>query len=242
MELGQLSDYTADGNSNCRRGGEMIVADHLSLELVITAMQCFGVHARGGMEMSRKLITVCICCATLILTLSTDILADGFRGVEWGSSTSQALESEGKAPSSESDEQLVFEDSIDTLDCLAIYTFVEDQLVRGTYAVIEEHANKNDHIADYNKLKRLLGEKYGDPINDRTIWKDDLYKDDPDNWGMAIATSRLVYNCNWVSGDSEILLALYGDNYKINITLWYTSISLKDLESQKDEQDTESKL
>jgi len=192
--------------------------------------------------MLRKTIVFLSVISSIAICSPKLTFADGFRGVEWGSSPETVTESEAKAPASEGDGQLVFEDSIDNLDCYAIFTFVQGQLVRGTYGITEEHANQNDYIGDYMKLKNLLEKKYGEPATDRTIWKDDLYKDRRDDWGMAIATSRLVYNSTWVSGDTDIMLGLYGDNYDIHLTIWYSSISLKNLEKEADELETDSKL
>jgi hypothetical protein len=126
------------------------------------------------------------------------------------------------------------------LDAFAIYIFVSDQLVRGRYGFLAEHSNKNDFISDYHRIKSILTRKYGRPLEDETLWKNDLYRDDPDEYGFAVSLGHLVYYANWKTVHTEISLVLHGENYRIVHVLEYRSIELAALESEHRESEEES--
>jgi hypothetical protein len=84
-----------------------------------------------------------------------------------------------------------------------------------------EHTNKNDFIWDYEQLKELLSEKYGEPNFDNVSWEDDLYKDDKSKWGFAISIGDVRMACSWEIEDTSIRLILHGENYEISFVLMY---------------------
>ncbi|GAH24772.1 unnamed protein product [marine sediment metagenome] len=45
---------------------------------------------------------------------------------------------------------------------------------------------------------------------------------------MAISAGHLVYGSSWETSTTKIELMLWGDNYKINLTLFYTSKELEE--------------
>lgn len=109
------------------------------------------------------------------------------------------------------------------LDCLIAYYFTENQLVEGRYVFIEKHTNRNLYIMDFKNIKESLIEKYGKPSTDKVIWRDDLYKDDFSDWGMAVSVGHLVFEAIWKLPETKINLQLKGDNYKITYFLDYAS-------------------
>jgi len=60
------------------------------------------------------------------------------------------------------------------------------------------------------------------------LWKNDLYKDDKSHWGMAISVGHLVYAVQWETPTTEIGIMLMGNNYKINLGIFYESKELKE--------------
>ncbi len=54
------------------------------------------------------------------------------------------------------------------------------------------NTNNNDYINDFEKIKSLLNKKYENTV-DKLIWKDDLFKGDKSNYGLAVITERLQY-------------------------------------------------
>ena len=93
-------------------------------------------------------------------------------------------------------------------------------------------SNKNDYIADYKNLKEILAEKYGSPLFDREVWKNELYRDDYQDWGLAISVGHLVYATQWETDKTYISILLQGDNFKINLGIYYESKQLKPLREE----------
>jgi hypothetical protein len=98
---------------------------------------------------------------------------------------------------------------------------------------IEQYTNKNSYIDDYMKLKEILIDKYGEPDDkwwlnnsdyNEIVWLNDLYKDDPEHWGLAISMGYLGYQNCWTINGTSIALKLSGNNYKIDLGIVYNCI------------------
>jgi hypothetical protein len=159
-----------------------------------------------------------------------------FRNTKWGMSR-EAVKKLETAKSSISDEDiLAFEDTVQGMKCDVVYFFVEDKLVRARYVMEEEHTNKNDYISDYKAIYDSLSKKYGKPKIDRTVWKDDHYKDDPKDWGMAVAVGHLVYYATWTSEHGTMITnTLSGDNFKFQHIVEYEGVEYSKLEREAKE-------
>ena len=158
-----------------------------------------------------------------------------FRKTHWGMSKSQVKKTEtGKIV--RDDNVLGYKGNIAGLDTVIAYIFVDDKLVRAKYIFIEKHSNKNDYINDYSSIQKILNKKYGKPADDKTYWKNDLYKDNYQGWGMALAVGHLTKYSNWKVSDTEVWLSLNGDNYEVSHSAEYSSVKLAVLESAKSEE------
>jgi len=153
----------------------------------------------------------------------------GFRQVIWGMSQEQVKEIEKdefvqkQYSKSTGLDILAYKGQAGGFECLIAYYFAENQLVEGRYVFMEKHSNRNLYIDDFKNIKNSLIEKYGKPEGDNVIWRDDLYKDNPSDWGMAICIGHLVFEATWKLFETKINLQLKGDNYKITHTLSYKS-------------------
>lgn len=158
-----------------------------------------------------------------------------FRKTNWGMSKVEVKKTEtGKIL--KDDNVLGYEAKVAGLDTLIAYIFVDDKLVRAKYIFTEKHSNKTDYINDYSSIQKILNKKYGKSAGDETYWKNDLYKDDYQDWGMALAVGHLTKYSNWKVSDTEVWLSINGDNYKISHSVEYSSIKLAGLESAKSEE------
>ena len=160
---------------------------------------------------------------------------NGFRSCEWGANFTSVKESEKLDLLSEDDSMLAYNTTISGLNTLVGYLFTEGKLTTGRYIVSESHSNKNDYISDYNSLKKLLEKKYGIPIEDKTYWKDDLYKDKYSDWGFAISLGHLIYYSTWSNDFSDITIMLSGENYKFTLMVEFKSKKLKEFEKSANE-------
>lgn len=155
---------------------------------------------------------------------------DGFRKSPWGATVAQAKASESIEPRYEADDYLDFALKLGRFSCLAVYIFVNDQLVRGKYRVLDQYQNQNNYISAYDELKESIAKKYGSPDSDNTYWLNDLYKDDYPQWGLAVSCGHLSTFATWKNEESTITLALHGENFEVNLAVEYSSSKLAALE------------
>lgn len=159
----------------------------------------------------------------------------GFRNNVWGDSLSFVKSKEEFNLVQAESDLLVYEGRVAGMDMLLGYIFTQNKLTTGKYILLEDHSNTNDYISDYERLKDLLIQKYGEPIEDEEYWKNDLYQDDYSQWGFAISLGHLIYYSTFENEMSEITLMLSGENYEINLQIEAKSIALKALEDNAKE-------
>lgn len=176
------------------------------------------------------------------ITAKKDLKKVGFRKAKWGMSLKQVQRREKKKLMAKRKGALLYQDSISGMKADIGYIFVLNKLVRGVYMFSVEHSNQNDYISDFKKLKRILTKKYGKPISDKTYWENNHYKDRYERWGMAISLGYLSYYTRYQVGDTEVLLVLNGENYKISLAIEYTSKKLGKLEDIEKEKSDHEKL
>jgi hypothetical protein len=168
------------------------------------------------------------------------------RSARWGMTPKQVKASEKSKPKHESTEGfrtfLLYSDTLRGLDATVGFVFVKNQLVRVKYLISEKHMNQTDYVTDYHTLMEALSEKYGAPSKDETLWKNDLYRDDFSEWGMAVAVGHLVKYAQWHAPRTEITLILKGDNFDITLAIEYSSVELHSLEENAAEKEEEDKL
>ena len=152
------------------------------------------------------------------------------------------LESEGGQASEVAEDFLQFRTMLLDLEVEAIYIFVEDVLVRAKYLVVTTHSNDNSYLLDFERLKDNLSKKYGKPKEDRKLWQDDLYREDPSQWGIAVANGSLSMFARWRSDDTNIFLDLSGDNFQCQLGVEYSSIRLAHLEESQRKRKTFDEL
>lgn len=144
----------------------------------------------------------------------------GFYGFSWGTTMAEVEAREGRPVAAE-EGTLAYQMRLLGLNVAAVYRFVDDGLVGGTYKVLDDHLDRNQYVRDYARLKRALGSKYGPPGEDRVLWKDETYRGQPERRGLAVATGRLAYAAQWLTAESEIALDLRGGNFVISLTIEY---------------------
>ena len=153
-----------------------------------------------------------------------------FRNTCWGMTRKRVKQAETNELFHEEDHYLLYKGKIPDLDCYIVYCLVEDRLVRARYVISEEHSDRNDYIADYEKIKEALTAKYKNPADDQVVWRADLYKEDSDDWGISVSLGHLVFGCDWSTNSTDILLMLCGENYEVSFVVDYTSQKLKPFE------------
>jgi hypothetical protein len=158
-----------------------------------------------------------------------------FRKSKWGMTAAEVKASEPLEIAREDEGLLGYKTSVIGKDVFVVYFFIDNQLTRARYVLAESHSNKNDFITDYEDFKKILIKKYGNPVQDESLWRNDLYKDDYSDWGTAISLGHLLYFSNWKTNDTEISNMLMGENYDISCIVEYSSTNLKEIEKKAQE-------
>jgi hypothetical protein len=158
-----------------------------------------------------------------------------FRKTKWGMSIQEVKQSEPMEPNESKENILVYKTNIINKNVFLVYFFVDNKLVRARYTLAEEHSNKNDFIHDYDEFKEIIKKKYGKPVKDDILWKSRIYKNDPSNYGMAVATGNLSYFSSWKTNNSKIICFLHGDNFNVFCGVEYVSNELGSIEKEHEE-------
>ena len=149
------------------------------------------------------------------------------RKVIWGMGHQQVINSEDIILDTENSDMYIGELTISGLASLLAYDFINEELYSVRYIFINEHSDDGDFVHDFNTLQNNLIKKYGKADEENRYFTDELYDDIPAEWGMALGRNKLTYFTTWKTKDTEITLALYGDNGEIKFNLSYSSIKHK---------------
>lgn len=172
-------------------------------------------------------------------------LAADFRNVSWGQSTEEVIRAEGRAPEHQEAHGkkalLVYQDKVGTYDCDVVYIFAFNELVRAKYVPTTEHSNNNAYLDDFDTWADMLSGKYG-KVEAKTYWSNDLYRSDRSEWGMALAVGHLSKYAKWDRPDTVIILALNGENFKVSLSVEYSSVKLEQLEKEAEKAEENDKL
>ena len=135
----------------------------------------------------------------------------------------RAVETAKPTENSDSDEYLLYRDSVEGLNCLLGYVFINDRLVRALYVIDQKHTDLIDYLSDYQRLKRALSKKYGPPAEDEEEWSNDLYRGKPAEYGSAVSLGHLKRFTAWKTATSDINIFLTGNSREIDLSVDYSS-------------------
>jgi len=180
----------------------------------------------------------------LIITLMfiTNALYAQFRNTNWGDSKEKIKQIETAEYSKSGEELEMYYDKIASMNAYILYRFVDNKLVRASYRFSDKHTNKNIYLDDYQKIKKLLTKKYGESKEDKSIWTNDLYRDDFSQYGMAISVGHYYKYANWENKDTSIQLGIKGDNFEIKLYILYISKKFDQLYKDRKEEENTSGL
>ena len=160
-----------------------------------------------------------------------------FRQTRWGMSRWEVRKSESSEIIKDEADQIAYKATVNSLNVLILYNFNDSgQLYSTAYGFTQEHSNKNDYLVDYLDFEILLVKKYGDPNFHEEAWNNDLYKDERENWGLAVSIGHLRYKSIRETDRAKIIHFLKGDNYEILHCIIYQSVELSDEQIDSDNQ------
>jgi len=160
-----------------------------------------------------------------------------FRNTSWGMDRTQVVATEAGPPSQirERGSEIVlrYESArLAGLDCRVVYILAKDKLVRAKYVFQREHAAKNDFLADFTMVDAFLMATMERPTEQRVMWRDELYKMEPQQYGVAVSLGQLLYSTQWKGMRTVVTHALTGENGAITHEIEYVSIDLESWEDQ----------
>lgn len=146
------------------------------------------------------------------------------RKTKWGMTKSQVMATESTKPQYTEHDFLSYAAYLSGKKVNLYYLFNKDgRLYRIGYYLNEKYVNDNNYLNTLFEFNSSLKEKYGDdPILD-VKWNNNLYKDDEDKWGLAISAGHLEVSYFWDLEDTEILSKINGEEFKIDVSIMYTS-------------------
>lgn len=144
-----------------------------------------------------------------------------FRNTKWGMTINEVLISESVETVSNENNQLWYLTSVLNKECGLFYDFQNNKLNSAGYFFDIKHTNPNSYIEDYFTIQDSLISKYKEPITNKTIWKNNLYRNNQQFWGLAISIGHLTYQSTWETETTKIRLSLTGDNYQIQLMIKY---------------------
>jgi len=173
-------------------------------------------------------------------------IKSGFRKSSWGWTPKQVMATEkGKPQTTKLDGNrtlLRYKNKLAGLNMTVAYIFASNKLVRAKYLLSDTHSNNNLYLRDYDTLLNVLTEKYGEPsANDRS-WNNDLYKDDIENWGMAVAVGHMLQFASWENELTTISEMIQGDNFRITLGVEYSSKKYEKVENDAVKQEQSDQL
>lgn len=147
-----------------------------------------------------------------------DLSMAAMPALEWGASRERILQVEGRPASQESSqglEILCYRREFMNRKCLIEYAVGRGGLVAARLHLCEKYSDKNQYIADYNKLRAFLNERVGRPRSDNVVWQNRHYERESGRWGTALSMGHLAFSAEWVFRDTSVQLKLSGENDQV---------------------------
>jgi len=168
----------------------------------------------------------------LFIAFISSVEAHDFRKADWGMSVSQVKEVENNELFKETDRILVYDGVVAGYKCIIYYNFAYDKLISARYLLVEKYEDLNKYVMEYNRVKNGLSAKYGKAIEDDIVWKNDTYRSDFSNWGLAISKDQMLFYSSWSTDRTDIFYTLNGEKSVMDFSIEYYSKELSPLEDR----------
>ncbi len=177
------------------------------------------------MRLIRRILACVVLTALAAAGVALGAEAPDFRSVRWGMTMEEvmAAETEVALIVVTGEPALAGNCTVAGRKARLYYQFSDSQLSEAFYAFEDTHTNSNLYIDDFTDMKELLTLKYGPPALDTAIWKHNLYRNRPDEWGFALISGDVKFRAEWETARTRVSLLLAGDNYKAFHFLTYLS-------------------
>ena len=168
----------------------------------------------------------------LFIALVGMVQAHDFRKTDWGMTKEQVKGLETNKLFKETDVLIAYDAEVAGYKCIIYYNFAYDKLISARYLVTEKYKDLNKYVIEYNRIKDGLSDKYGKAIEDEVVWKNDTYRSDFPNWGLAISKDQMLFYSSWQTESTDIFYTLNGEKSVIDFSIEYYSKELSHLEDR----------
>jgi hypothetical protein len=134
--------------------------------------------------------------------------------ITWGMSREGILKIEGRPIGREESgawEFLRYRREVFGKRCHIAYVLANRCLVSVRVSLLENYADKDRYVSDYNQIRDYLNHKIGEPRYDNVVWSDRAYAERGESLGQAVNSGCLSLSSEWVTGDTGLRLSLTGE-------------------------------
>jgi hypothetical protein len=164
-----------------------------------------------------------------IRSADVPLLADpDFRNIKWGMSPSEVQLHEKIQFTTEVDGRrtvLGGNAQAGGKNCLLIYTFIDDKLVRALYNFAETYTDYNMYYSDYRGVNETLKKMYGKPVEENSMLPRNTR---PENIGVRILAGKAGFRTKWnLKNGNYVIHSLYGEKLKVSHWIEFTAYANK---------------
>lgn len=145
-----------------------------------------------------------------------------FFNSNWGDSIDKVLEDNAQFELERLNEDFFYRKNFRFLNfnTYTVFYFEDNKLLVGGIMFDESiYNNSNEIIENYNKVKNILIQEFGEPIEETELWTSDDYKNYPEKHDEAIVLGHLKYHALWKTDTSDI--ELLSGNKNVEMFLSY---------------------
>ncbi len=147
-----------------------------------------------------------------------DLGPRGFRDAEWGASPDQVRALEKRRPLTDDGDRLAFEGRLLGREAASVYRFRRDRLHEGAWIITERYDRTGDARDDYEELRVLLRDKYGD-LDDIA---EEVWSGDGEGGELrALSEGRLTLRSRWSFERTVITLQLSRSDGRFKLRVIY---------------------
>lgn len=151
-----------------------------------------------------------------------------FRNAKWGDSIENVLEYEYDTTLIRDGNELVGDCVVADENVKVYYVLENNKLIKGGYYFDLDTRNGQIYISTYDKLKSMLIDIYGDPIEDKVVYRYGESSSDFFDDVLSLEAGYTTYAAQWETNTTEILLGMYSKNYEIFLALIYEDINYEE--------------
>ncbi len=150
----------------------------------------------------------------------TTIPANGlFRGFVWGVSREEVRRFETAQFFEEVEGSLFFIDQADGFRTLIRYDFEDNKLWHARFEYVDAYFPRFPDAMDFLiTIEMRLNDTFGTPLQEQLIWRNNQFRNFPDQWGSAVMNGHLDLKVTWEALNTHVALTAFARNLDLKVT------------------------